>query len=306
MAARQRDFASLIVRTPPPQQDTGAQDGDDSSTLPSLTIATSTTSQRSAQAVLPPPHDGVDHLVIVQTMGEPPGPKQSEWADRADLAVVIDPGSGLSRSRNLALMRTTAELLAFNDDDVALDMDGIDGLRAAFAAEPQLGLALGRRSERLTRMPTRRRLTRWNTGHACAPEIMVRVDAVRQAGIRFDERFGIGAVHPIGEDYIFVADILTSGIQGVGLPVGVGHHRGDSTGSNWSDPRLTAARRAVLRRAFGPLSGLAATAYGLKYYRALGGLRPMIRFILSPTAGGVNRRGKRSPHRGDRPPKGTP
>lgn len=185
---------------------------------------------------------------------------------------------GVAASRNAALDRTQTEFLLFGDDDIALDPAGISALLGVLETNSHLVIATGRRSgdvpARYSKGP--RRLTLWNTAKTATPEIMVRLDAVRAAGLRFDEGFGLGAEHPLGDEYVFLADALRAGLSGRYVPACVGHHPGASTGAGWGDRRLLRARVAVLSRVFGPLAPLARLAFALKHRRRV----PFWGFVL--------------------------
>jgi glycosyltransferase involved in cell wall biosynthesis len=50
---------------------------------------------------------------------------------------------GLSRSRNIGLAETRAPVIAFTDDDCRVPEDWVAGIRAAFAADPDLAMQFG-------------------------------------------------------------------------------------------------------------------------------------------------------------------
>ena len=67
--------------------------------------------------------------------------------------------------------------------------------------------------------------------------MMVRVEAIRNAGIQFDENFGAGVDNFLGDEYIFIADALKRGLQGMYLPIRVAIHPKESSGSTWGTER---------------------------------------------------------------------
>jgi len=213
--------------------------------LPTLTVALATVEARLSQITLPPPVSGIDYLITVQP-GLPP--LLPDWQARSDVQICAEPSAGLSANRNAGLEQAVGALLLFCDDDIRLDPAGMAAMRAAFAADPDLVLALGWRSGR---RPRAYALSRFNTGRAAVPEIVIRTQTVRAADIRFDTGFGIGAPWPLGEDYIFVTDVLAAGLRGQSLPYVTGTHDGPSSGDDWRDPALMRARAQVLRRVFG-------------------------------------------------------
>jgi glycosyltransferase involved in cell wall biosynthesis len=227
-----------------------------------VTVAISTLGEGIARIRLPEPAAGISYLVLLQR----PQPGAADFfAGRGDVRLELLDTIGLSNSRNAALERAADELLLFADDDVTLEPEGIRALAAHFAADPGLALAAGWRAGRLPQDARAHALTRLNSGRICAPEFMVRRPAVQAAGVAFDLSFGLGARHGIGEDYIFVCDILGAGLKGVAVPVATGSHPHESTGDNWADPALLAARRAVIARVFGPWAGLVRLSYALKH-----------------------------------------
>ncbi|MBU3036041.1 glycosyltransferase family 2 protein [Tritonibacter mobilis] len=244
-----------------------------------VTVAVSTLGAGAGRLCLPEPRAGIEYLILVQRPDEAPS---GLWSERQDVVRVDLADLGLSNSRNAGLTRATGDLLLFSDEDVTLDPDGILALRECFAQDPDLVLAAGWRAERLPNPPPLPApLSRRNSGRICAPEFMVRMTALRSLGVRFDPDFGLGAVHGLGEDYVFVTDVLRAGGKGQMVPVVPGAHPHASTGDTWDDPALLAARRAVIRRVFGGWAPVVRLAYGLRHRHRLGGLMPMLRFMWS-------------------------
>ncbi len=252
----------------------------DQTDLPSVTVAVSTMGARVNSIDLPDPRAGIDYLVLVQRP-EPTCP--TTLAARDDVRVVTLETIGLSNSRNAGLEMATGEMLLFADDDQDLDLDGICKLARILDHDPDLAIVLGWRREHMRdrgRSTHTYRITVLNSGRVCAPEFMVRRSAVLAAGVWFDPRFGVGAEFEIGEEFIFVADLLAAGLAGLSVPVVTGSHPDESTGDVWDDPEILRARQAVLRRVFGPWVLPVRCGYALRHRRHLGGVAAMLRFTL--------------------------
>lgn len=235
--------------------------------LPTLTIAIATIGDRLHGIDLPEPMAGVDYLITCQNGA---GIQPLSFDSRMDVQVVHVASTGLSRNRNEGLARAEGELVLFSDDDIRLEPEGLCAVRKAFGNAPELALVLGWRAGRLRCDSRHSRvypLSRFNSGRACAPEFTVRSAMVRAQAIRFDEEFGVGARYPIGEDYIFVSDILKAGLSGQSLPVVVGRHSGQSSGANWHDPKVMQARRQMISRVFGRWAFPMRLAYAMKHAR---------------------------------------
>jgi glycosyltransferase involved in cell wall biosynthesis len=249
--------------------------------LPTLTVALVTVGARLSRVALPAPMPGVDYVVTVQAMAEDAA--LPDWSERDDVQVWREPSVGVSANRNAGLARATGDLVLFCDDDIRLNLDGITHLRRAFDSDPALALALGWREGRLPAAGAHHRpcrLTALNSGRAAPPEIMVRRRAVSDAGVLFDTGFGIGARYPLGEEYIFVTDLLAKGLKGRSFPVVTGRHDGPSSGDHWADPELLRARAAVLRRVFGPTTLPVRLAYAWRHRMRFHSARAALRFAL--------------------------
>ena len=250
-----------------------------------LTVAISTIGARAGRITLPPADPVITYLVLLQRPGDAPA-----LPARTDLRVVRLDSLGTATSRNAALEAAETPFLLFADDDIALDLAGVKRLRAALAADPTLDIVTGRIAGTAKHYADRPyRLRRWNAAKTGTPEIMLRLNRVRVGTIRFDPAFGVGARHGLGDEFVFLADALRSGLRGQFLPVTIGRHPGDSTGADWSDPALLRARIAVLDRVFGAAAPLWRLAFALKHARRLrrapGGIRGFVRGRI-PEGGG--------------------
>ena len=217
-----------------------------------LTIAIATTIERAHRldaAALP--HDLRWRFVIYCQGGLP-----DIGTERPGVSIVALEGSGAAASRNAALARSETDLLLFSDDDVRLLPNGLAQLIDAFAERPDASLMTGQTllvSGAPEKMyPLRpQRLSLFNAAKIGTVELAVRPGRIREAAIRFDERFGAGAEFPLGDEYIFVADCLKSGLEGVYVPIPFALHEGASSGLDFRSASLTRARARVLERVFG-------------------------------------------------------
>lgn len=246
---------------------------------PLLTLAWSTLQDR-AQAVEPPdttaagPHR-LELLLCVQ--GAPvPGLAGFE-------RVAVD-GIGVARSRNAALTRARGRYLLFCDDDIGVRLDGAMAA-VRYLQRTGLGVALGgsvdeaeRPRTAITAVP--RRLGLFNSARAATYEMLVDVDAVRASGVRFDQRFGAGAPLPLGDEYVFLADLLRAGVRGARVPWVFARHPRDSSGHRWGSDADAHHRAVVLNRVFGMWAPAARLAFGLKHARRWGSPARMLRFVL--------------------------
>lgn len=268
---------------------TGDETADDGAAA--LTIGWSTLAVRAGGIRVPAGPRSAELLVCVQGDPRPAVPP--------GMRVVAVPGVGVARSRNAAIDHAGRRYLLFCDDDVLPDVDGV--LEAvAHLRRTGRALALGRAVDPDGRPRKRhprgvRRLTRWNSARAATYEMLVDVEQVRRAGVRFDERFGAGATYYLGDEFIFIADLLRAGLRGDAVPVVVGTHPAESSGSQWGGADGH-ARAVALNRALGRWAVVARVVFGLRHRRRLGGWRPVVAFVRDgavdePAAGRAARTG---------------
>jgi hypothetical protein len=243
-----------------------------------LTIGWSSLAGRARNIQVPADAGSAELLVCVQGGAHP--------AARPGMRVVTVPGVGVARSRNAAIDHAGRRYLLFCDDDVVPDVHGV--LRAAAHLHRTGGaLALGQAVDPDGRPRKRypreiRRLSRWDTARAATYEMLVDVEQVRRAGVRFDERFGAGATYHLGDEFIFIADLLRAGLRGDAVPFVFGIHPAQSSGSQWGGADGH-ARAVALNRAMGRSAAVARIAFGLRHRRRLGGWRPLVTFVRDTT-----------------------
>jgi Glycosyl transferase family 2 len=256
---------------------------------PSLTVAFSTRGARvfGLTAEAWPAAPGLDFLVLAQESDAPAvAAHLAVLAARPDVTVVRLATCGLARSRNVALDSARGEILFFADDDVIHPSGAVEGIRHVFAETPWLDLFVGRSLDpdgrpRKRPLPRRRRLTRLNAARASSHEIAVRLASVRAAGVRFDESFGVGAdtAATLGEEYVFLADCLATGLRGVHDPLPVSVHPHESSGFVWAGEAQARARALVFSRIFGRAAPAVRFAFALKNARRFASLADLRTFL---------------------------
>ena len=228
--------------------------------------------------VLPQPRHGLRYLVMVQggLAGHQP------HLERPDVEVSHLEEPGVARSRSAVLDQCASPLLLFMDDDIALDLEGVVALARYMDARPELSMVAGvlEHNNRRRDMTREKRMRHWNTARSMTPEIMIRIADVRASGVRFDPDFGLKGTYPIGDEFVFMTDLLKAGCRGMWVPIRVGSHPGNSTGDLWVDPVIQDARRAALRRVFGGWAPVIKICFAAKHQRRLGGWAAALRFIL--------------------------
>lgn len=218
---------------------------------PLLTIAYSTLAPRVRNIQFPTRREDREILVLVQNENE-----ASYVISEPKARLVELKNRGVAKSRNAALDRASGKYLLFADDDVTFSDSGIDRAVEYLEANHNCSIVLARAVDETGELRKRYAseitpLKLTNSARAATYEMLVRLDAIRERSVRFDENFGAGATFYLGDEYIFIADALRAGLSGVHLPITIATHPSESSGSRWGEANDLAARSQVFARVFG-------------------------------------------------------
>jgi len=213
-----------------------------------LTIGYSTLANRAKNIKF---LNSVKNLVIVQN---PDGTSAPSFS--GDIKVVELQNKGVAKSRNEAIANTNTEYLLFGDDDIEFYESGIESAINVFNSDPQISILLMQAVDEEGKLrksyPTNSHaLKLTNSAKAATYEMMIRVSDIKAAGIKFDENFGAGATNYLGDEYIFIADLLRSGLKGKFEPIVIAKHPTESSGSLRNSAVDRKARAKVFSRVFG-------------------------------------------------------
>ena len=253
-----------------------------------LTIGYSVLIERLQNINALPERPDWETVIVVQN----PGEKSWQLADfpklngREDLSVEELQSIGVAKSRTRAIWLAKGEYLVFADDDIVFNEDALEAAISYLDSNPKLSLLLtqaGDPSGNLRKQYPKRqtKLGLLNSARAATYEMIIRVDAVRQFGVVFDENFGAGSENYLGDEYIFIADLLRAGGKGEFVPITIATHPEVSSGSGWGTDRDRIARARVFTRVFRWLAPFVRLAFGVRRLQELGGLSNLLRFVLA-------------------------
>jgi hypothetical protein len=197
----------------------------------------------------------------------------------------ISSEKGVAKSRNVVLNNAQTKYLLFADDEIIFLSDGIKSAIAYLASNPNCDLVLAQAVDtkgllRKAYPKAETKLTRFNSAKAATYEMIVRVETVREKNISFDENFGAGVDNYLGDEYIFITDLLKKGGKATFLPVTIAIHPEESSGSRWGTESDLRARAQVFQRIFGVTAPLIRAAFYLKNFGKFGGLKNLFKFII--------------------------
>lgn len=126
---------------------------------------------------------------------------------------------GVGVNRNLALQMAKGDILLFGDDDVSYYDGSLQGVVDAFEQLPDadmifFGLDMTRNGEIYEKRRNKvKRLHIFNSLRYGAARMAVRRSAITEKRLSFSTLFGGGCPYCSGEDTIFIADSLRSGLR---------------------------------------------------------------------------------------------
>jgi glycosyltransferase involved in cell wall biosynthesis len=193
--------------------------------------------------------------------------------------------TGVAKSRNAAIANASGEYLVFADDDIVFSERGLQEAITYLDQNQDVSLVLCRASDTVGKLRKNypqeiKVLGLFNSAKAATYEMIVRVADVKRLGVRFDERFGAGVENYLGDEYIFIVDLIRAGGRARFLPVTIASHPEVSSGSGWGTKRDRVARAKVFGRVFGLLAPAVRLAFGLRRLSELGGLGNLCRFVF--------------------------
>ena len=223
---------------------------------------------------------GVTNLVVIQN------PTLEKVPDLAgEIRVIQITNTGVAKSRNSVIESTETEYLLFGDDDVKFKYEGIKEVVSFLDKNPKISFVLSQAVDEGGRLrkryPTKlSSLGLTNSAKAATYEMVIRVADIRKSGVRFDENFGAGAVNYLGDEFIFIADCLRSGLRGRFLPIVTAQHPAESSGNVRNTSADVSARSKIFSRVFGPWAPVMRLLFLLKPPAKKFGLRNSIIFIF--------------------------
>lgn len=219
-----------------------------------LTIAYSTLANRLAK-LTPPDLSAQPTWKILITVQSGNDTQPDLLNAPENIQVLGFSGSGVSKIRNKAMENAKTRYLVFADDDIEFKLDSlalaVEKLQASGAAL-LLAMAEDETGRLRKRYPTKSvKLNKFNSAKAATYEMVVDLEQIKASGITFDENFGAGAKETyLGDEYIFICDLISAGLNCVFEPIVIAIHPKDSSGSGWGTDRDRKARAAVFDRAF--------------------------------------------------------
>ena len=128
---------------------------------------------------------------------------------------------GVGLNRNNALMRADADICLFADDDMVYCDDYAEKVEVAFRENPKADVIIFNLiEEKVSRyiIPKKKKVGRLNYLRYGTARIAVRLKAIKENSIYFNQCFGGGTEHSHGEDNLFLTACLNKKLKIIALP----------------------------------------------------------------------------------------
>lgn len=245
-----------------------------------LTVGFSTLAERVGN--IEPPKLSISHRVFlsIQDPNNSTEPLPTNFAFDS----VKSSERGVAKSRNTVLRNANTRYLLFADDEIVFLDRGIKLAVQYLEEHPECDLVLAQAIDTTGALRKRYskkivKLSKFNSAKAATYEMIVRVDSIKAKDVYFDEEFGAGVSNYIGDEYIFIADLINKGGIAMFLPVTIAIHPKDSSGSLWGTDQDLIARAQVFQRVFGRLAPFVRAAFFFKNYRKTKGRGNFRKFV---------------------------
>jgi GT2 family glycosyltransferase len=243
--------------------------------MPLLTIGYSTLADRAQNIRYPNGADWEYQVHIQKALARPVKP-----------GVMYLDSLGVAKSRNSAIEHANGTYLLFGDDDVVFHEQALTEALRYLDHHPEVSLLLTSAVDEAGKLrknyPTKLTdLTRFNCARAATYEMIVRLEDVKNYGVLFDEDFGAGAKNHLGDEYIFIADLISKGAKCVFAPIPIAMHPANSSGASWGTKQDRIARARVFKRVFGLMALPVRLAFAFRRLNELGGFMNAAKFVIS-------------------------
>jgi len=175
------------------------------------------------------------------------------FLQRKDIEVIQIEGKGLSKSRNAAIQNCKTKYALIADDDLTYFNNSFEIILTKFQQNSDLALAAFKiktpeNNPKYKKYPDFSYNIKENRHWLSSAEIAFDVEKIRAANIKFDERFGLCADIPRGEEQIFVKDVINNNLQAIYFPEEIVLHNFESSGKKMTSKKYYFCEGAIQSR----------------------------------------------------------
>jgi glycosyltransferase involved in cell wall biosynthesis len=175
--------------------------------------------------------------------------------DKPFVSVINSSSKGLSKSRNIGILNISRGYVIIADDDVSYLPNFDKTVKSAITRFPHISAFTFQiqtpDGDSYKRYRTKGFIHNWiSILRVSSISVVFNIERVKSENIFFDEKFGLGAKYPTGEENIFLNDMRSRGLVILSIPKPVVIHPHESSGSQITN-QLIFSKGAMFRRLYG-------------------------------------------------------
>lgn len=171
----------------------------------------------------------IDSDAIIVSQGDGYGFEELEYnGHNIKYLAMAERGVGLNR--NTSLLRASADISLFADEDIIYDKGYGQTVLDEFAKHPEADMLIfnvqAAKGRETYHTDTFGRVRWYNCGRYPTYSLAVKTDKIHKKNITFSLLFGGGAKYSCGEDSLFIAECIRKGLKVYKVPVAIGKENG--------------------------------------------------------------------------------
>ncbi len=163
---------------------------------------------------------------------------------------------GVAKSRNRLIEGASGDAGIITDDDITFVKDYKKLIEKMYKENPNADIITfnTKRGNEILGSKRGKKHNFLSIMSVISFQISFKIKSIRNAGIKFDERFGLGSTYKAGEENIFLNDCRKKGLNIIHVPIIINEHPvEETTGEIWDDNQVK-TKGALCYRLLGNLN----------------------------------------------------
>lgn len=179
---------------------------------------------------------------------------------------------GISKSRNLAIANSRADICVVSDDDLVYHSNSNEIIKNVYEKEDKLDVAVFQiltPEGKLYKKYKKNQLdinSPYKAMQVSSVEITFRRKSIMENNIRFNEKFGLGTKYPKGEETLFINECRKKGLKIKYYPIPIVTHPQESSGKTFSKGHIL-ADGIIYTKLYSAFGVLFSMYFSIKRYR---------------------------------------
>ena len=223
-------------------------------------------------------------IIVINQTKQLDAAKETVAKSIENLVLISSNDRGISKSRNQALINCSSDIAVICDDDLCFTSNLYESLIDAHNTYQEEIITTKIQTPNGGEYKKYKTLgflhNKSSALKISSVEITLKTKAIKNAGIKFNEKFGLGTNCPSGEENIFMFDALDAGIKARFLPIFTVIHPPESSNSILTAQKM--AHKKILFEKLFPYTHLPIKGFFyFKKYHHFKGLKEKLKALLN-------------------------